>query len=226
MHKKATDRIHVLRISIENSKESSSLLYCNKTAPAAPLIVMETTMDTPPPGIRPLPRRLLDWVALFERLGRGDRDALVAHFTSLEEEDRRLRFGVAVDDLVISRYVDGIDFERDVVFGAPGAAGQWVGVGHLVLDGKAAELGLSVLPDARGHGLGAAIFRYAVARAARAGYARLYMHCLTRNRAIMSIARSAGMTIESGGGEADAYLVVPPYPEFARMLTGESAARG
>lgn len=185
---------------------------------------MQTTMDTPSFERRPLARRLLDWVALFERLGRADRDALVAHFTLLEEEDRRLRFGVAVDDSVIERYVDGIDFERDVVFGALGAPGQWVGIGHLVLDGKAAELGLSVLPDARGHGLGAAIFRYAVARAARAGYGRLYMHCLTRNRAIMSIARAAGMSIESGGGEADAYLVVPSYPEFARMLTGERTA--
>lgn len=179
-------------------------------------------MDTSPGELRPLPGRILDWVALFERLGRADRDALVAHFTSLEEEDRRLRFGVAVDDLVVARYVDGIDFERDVVFGALGAPGQWVGIGHLVLDGKAAELGLSVLPEARGHGLGAAIFRYAVVRAARAGYGRLYMHCLTRNRAIMSIARAAGMSIRSDGGEADAYLVVPPYPEFARMLTGET----
>ncbi len=180
-------------------------------------------MDTSHADLRPLPRRLLDWVALFERLDRADRDAMVAHFAALGEEDRRLRFGVAVDDSVIARYVDGIDFERDVVFGARGAPGQWVGIGHLVLDGKAAELGLSVLPQARGHGLGAAIFRYAVVRAARAGYGRLYMHCLTRNRAIMSIARNAGMSIESGGGEADAYLIVPPYPEFARMLTGESA---
>jgi len=61
-----------------------------------------------------------------------------------------------------------------------------------------------------------------VVRAARAGKDRLYMHCLTSNRAIMSMARAAGMSIRSDAGEADAYLVVPPYPEFARMLIGDA----
>lgn len=168
-----------------------------------------------------LPRRLLDWVALFERLSAADTGSLIAHFTALGPEDRRLRFGLQVDDAFIERYVRGIDFERDVVFGARSGPGQWVGIGHLVLDGKYTELGLSVLPDARGRGLGAAIFRYAVVRAARAGNDRLYMHCLTTNRAIMSIARAAGMTIRPDAGEADAYLEVPPYPEFARMLIGD-----
>ena len=182
---------------------------------------MQPILDTKPNSPLPLPRRLLDWVALFERLGPGDRDSLVAHFTSLGPEDRRLRFGILVDDAFLARYVDGMDFGRDVVFGARTGPGQWVGIGHLVLDGNAPELGLSVLPAARGRGLGAAIFRYAVVRAARAGNDRLYMHCLTTNRAIMSIARAAGMSIRSDSGEADAHLVVPPYPEFARMLIGE-----
>ncbi len=182
---------------------------------------MQPILDTKPNSSLALPRRILDWVALFERLVPGDRDSLVAHFTSLGQDDRRLRFGIVVDDAFLARYVDGMDFGRDVVFGARTGPGQWVGIGHLVLDGNAPELGLSVLPAARGRGLGAAIFRYAVVRAARAGNDRLYMHCLTTNRAIMSIARAAGMAIRSDSGEADAHLVVPPYPEFARMLIGE-----
>jgi GNAT superfamily N-acetyltransferase len=186
--------------------------------------MMQPILDNKPDSSLPLPRRILDWVALFERLGRGDRDSLVAHFRSLGPEDRRLRFGILVDDAFLERYVDGMDFGRDVVFGARTGPGQWVGIGHLVLDENAPELGLSVLPAARGRGLGAAIFRYAVVRAARAGKDRLYMHCLTSNRAIMSIARAAGMAIRSDSGEADAHLVVPPYPEFARMLIGEPAA--
>lgn len=177
------------------------------------------TLDRPPSG---LPARLLDWVALFERLTAADCDSLIAHFVALGAEDRRLRFGIQVDDAFIERYVRGIDFERDVVFGARSSPGEWVGIGHLVRDGDYSELGLSVLPDARGRGLGAAIFRYAVVRAARAGNDRLHMHCLTSNRAIMSIARSAGMTIQPEAGEADAYLEVPPYPEFARMLIGDN----
>jgi len=171
---------------------------------------------------RILPRSVLDWVALLERLGEDDREGLIGHLVALEPEDRRLRFGVAVDDAFIERYVGRIDFARDVVFGACTGPGDWLGVGHLVLEGEHAELGLSVLKGARGRGLGAAIFRFAVAHAARAGASRLYLHFLTSNKAILSIARSARMAIRSASGEADAHLVVPPYADFARMLMDEA----
>jgi len=172
-----------------------------------------------------LSRNVLDWVALLERVDEGDRQGVLGHLLALGPEDRRLRFGLLVDDDYIGRYVSRIDFQRDVVFGVCTGLGEWLGVGHLVLDGVHAELGLSVLPAARGHGLGAAIFRFAAAHAARAGVGRLYMHFLTSNRSILAIARKAHMRIESTAGEADAYLVVPPYPEFVSMLieTAEAA---
>lgn len=170
---------------------------------------------------RLLPRDILDWVALLERLDDTDRGGLLRHFEALGEEDRRLRFGAPVGDEHLRRYVEAIDFSRDVVFGVCSGTGLWLGIGHLVLAPPTPELGLSVLSPARGRGLGAAIFRFAVAHAARAGVARLYMHCLTSNKAILSIARNARMTIESSAGESDAHLVVPPYPEFVRMLIDE-----
>lgn len=165
-----------------------------------------------------LPRQVLDWVALLERLHESDREGLARHYLALDGDDRRLRFGVQVTDEFIGAYVEGVDFERDVVFGVCSGAGQWLGIGHLVLNGEDAELGLSVLPEARGKGLGAAIFRFAVAHAARRGVRRLFMHFLTRNKAVLAIARGARMDIESQAGESDAHLVVPPYPEFVRML--------
>ncbi len=180
---------------------------------------IRTTVDTPSPL---LSRSVLDWVALLERMTAADREGMVAHLLALSPDDRRLRFGVPVDDEFIVRYVERVDFERDVVFGVCTGPGRWLGIGHLVLQGDASELGLSVLEDARGRGLGAAIFRFAAAHAARAGAGRLYMHFLTSNRAILAIARAARMTIESAAGEADAYLVVPPFPEFVRMLMESS----
>jgi RimJ/RimL family protein N-acetyltransferase len=165
-----------------------------------------------------LSRNVLDWVALMERLGEDDRDGFAAHLRSLDESDRRLRFGVAVDDEFIERYVHRIDFRKDIVFGVRSGPGEWIGVGHLVVQGRTSELGLSVLSPARGRGLGGAILRFAAVRAARAAASRLYMHFLTSNRAILAIARRAGMAIESESGEADAHLVVPPIPEFVRQL--------
>jgi len=178
---------------------------------------------TPTPAAQPaagaVPKRLLDWVALIERLGERDRDDLLRHFLALDADDRRLRFGTSVRDDHVRRYIGSLDFERSYVYGVRDADGGWLGVGHLQDETPGnAELGLSVLPHARGRGLGAAIFRYAVAHAARAGASRLYMHFLASNRAIASIARSAGMTMRSEGGEANAYLQVPAYPDLARML--------
>ncbi len=168
-------------------------------------------------------RQILDWVALIDRLGSDDRDSLRVHFLSLGEEDRRLRFGVSVNDDYITAYVDGLDFAASHVYGVRSGAAGWLGIGHLSHGNGAAELGLSVLPDGRGRGLGGAIFRYAVAQASRHGVGRLYMHCLTSNRAILSIARSAGMSIGSSGGESDAYLLVPDHAELVAQLVGEPA---
>jgi GNAT superfamily N-acetyltransferase len=172
-----------------------------------------------------LPRQVLDWVALLERLHDDDRPGLCAHYLALAAEDRRLRFGLQVTDEFIEKFVERVDFGRDVVFGVCSGSGRWLGIGHLV-PGNGAELGLSVLPEARGKGLGAAIFRFAVAHAARNGVRRLFMHFLTRNKAILSIARAARMAIESEAGESDAHLVVPPYPEFVRMLIAASDNTG
>jgi len=173
-----------------------------------------------------MPRRVLDWVALIDRLGPQDREALRRHFLALDDEDRRLRFGVAVSDRHIDDYVAGIDFAASHVYGVRSRGQRWLGIGHLSPADGAAELGLSVLPAARGRGLGAAIFRYAVAQASRLGAGRLYMQFLTSNRAILSIARSAGMEIASSGGEADAYLVVPDHAELVAQLVAGPAAEG
>ncbi|MFT3805232.1 MAG: GNAT family N-acetyltransferase [Burkholderiaceae bacterium] len=168
-----------------------------------------------------IPPRILDWVTLIEQLQEDDRDTLRDHFLSLDQEDRRLRFGLPVNDSHIERYVNEIDFDRSFVYGVRRGSHDWLGIGHLIPGPKDAELGLSVLSDARGHGLGAAIFRYAVGQASRQGTERLYMHFLTTNRAILSIARSAGMQIGSSGGESDAYLVVPTPDELVQLLITE-----
>ena len=41
---------------------------------------------------------------------------MLAHFTSLDGEDRRLRFGAPLRDEAIANYVERIDFVRDGVF--------------------------------------------------------------------------------------------------------------
>ena len=45
------------------------------------------------------------------------RPAILRHLLALGEHDRYLRFGYAASDAHIRRYVEGLRFERDEVFG-------------------------------------------------------------------------------------------------------------
>ncbi|MGH8777927.1 GNAT family N-acetyltransferase [Paraburkholderia sp.] len=169
--------------------------------------------------------------ALVRELTSADRDRLLTHFLTLNENDRLLRFGQIVPDHVIENYVRTIDFTRDTVFGVFDSQLQLTGVGHLAYlpdDGKkrTAEFGVSVLESARGQGAGTKLFERAAIRSRNTHVTTLYMHCLSRNSTMMHIAKKAGMKIEYAYGEADAYLTLPPADQssiLAEMLQEQAA---
>ena len=143
------------------------------------------------------------------RLHRSDRVALLAHFTALDVEDRRLRFGIPLKEWALEGYVGRIEFEDDDVFAVQDEALRIVAAVHVARVGDAAELGLSVLPGYRGMGLGTALFERAVMRVRTRGLRSVYVHCLAENEAMMHIARKLGMEIVRAGGETDARLKLP-----------------
>lgn len=162
-----------------------------------------------------------------KRLSRLSRDALLRHFLALEPADLRLRFGTVKSPAGIAEYVDGIDFDQDAAFGVFDDELRLVGVAHVgsMPDGTA-ELGVSVLPDWRGRGVGTALFERANAHARNRLIGQLFMHCLTENKAMMRIARKADMQIVTEAGEADAYLRLPPADAatIAREMMDERVA--
>lgn len=143
-------------------------------------------------------------------LTRLHRDVLQRHFLALGPEDRRLRFGVALSDDGVHDYVARIDFERDAVFGVYDDDMSLAGVGHVARGEGFAELGVSVLLEHRGKGMGAALLARAHMHARNWGVPTLFMHCLSENGAMMHLARKQGMRIAADHGEADAYLELPP----------------
>ena len=147
---------------------------------------------------------------LIRQLSRLDRAALEPHFLSLGGEDRRLRFGVSLNDGAIRTYVARIDFERDAVFGVHDDALRVIGAAHVARGQGHAELGVSVLPGHRGRGIGAALLARAHMRARNWGVRALFMHCLAENAAMMHLARRQAMEIVVESGEADAWLRLPP----------------
>lgn len=106
---------------------------------------------------------------LLRELTAEDRERLLVHFLALGDEDRMLRFGQRVANHVIENYVRNIDYVRDTLFGVVNSEQHLVGVGHLACPAanggnRTAELGISVLEEARGQGVGTKLFERAAMR--------------------------------------------------------------
>jgi GNAT superfamily N-acetyltransferase len=157
---------------------------------------------------RPPARRWIPIRSLAER----HRPRILAHLLALPEHDRYLRFGYAASDAQIERYADLIDFANDEVFGVFNRRLELIAMAHLagLANAREAEFGVSVLPKARGRGYGARLFDHAVLHARNRGVDTLLIHALTQNTPMLRIARSAGATVDSEGGEALARLRLPP----------------
>ncbi len=154
-----------------------------------------------------------------QRLHEHSRSELLAHFLALPSDDRRLRFGASLSAQGIELYVQGIDFDRDAVFGVHDDNLLLVGIAHLALLDDHAELGLSVLPGHRGRGVGSALFERGATHARNRSVPTLFMHCLRENAAIVRIAQRFGMRIVMEQGDADAHLELPPAS--AQSIAGE-----
>lgn len=139
----------------------------------------------------------------------SDRWRLRPHFKMLDPQDRHMRFGAALNDSAVDRYVDHIDFDTDAVLGVADAGDRLVAVAHVAPVGEGAELGLSVHEAARGKGLGGALFEQSVNWARNRYLQRIFMHCLRENRAILHLARRHCMSISMDGTDSTAVLLLP-----------------
>ena len=158
--------------------------------------------------------------AVVQRLSRFQKGEILAHFAALSSEDLRLRFGAAVGVSMLEKYVDGIDFSNDRVFGIFDRDLRLASVAHLAVDLERdfAELGLSVARDSRRQGHGEALLRRAATHAASLGLRMIYMHCLSENHPLMGLARKAGFNVVAARGEADASkLLEETRPEGIAM---------
>jgi RimJ/RimL family protein N-acetyltransferase len=153
-------------------------------------------------------------------LGPRHRDRIASHLLALDESDRYLRFGYAASDEQISRYADGLNFERDDIYGIFNrklALIAMAAVSDDLAQANTAEFGVSVLKAARGRGYGARLFDRAVMHARNEGRDTLFIHALSENTAMLKIARQAGATVERNGSESDAYLKLPEATLATRL---------
>jgi len=155
----------------------------------------------------------LRWVPI-RSLSPRHKPRILQHLQALSTADRYLRFGYAATDEQIERYVQGLNFQRDEVFGVFNRRLVLVAMAHLAYSvdpqwATCAEFGVSVSPHQRGKGLGAKLFGHAVLHARNQGVTLLFIHALSENMAMLKIARQAGAAVQRDGSESEAYLFLP-----------------
>lgn len=139
---------------------------------------------------------------------------ILTHLLALSAGDRYLRFGYPANDEQIQRYVAGLDFARDEIFGVFNRRLQLVAMAHLAFSvdpqwATCAEFGVSVSESQRGRGLGGKLFDRAVVHARNEGVHMFFIHALSENVAMLKIARKGGAMVQRDGSESEAYLLLP-----------------
>ena len=155
-------------------------------------------------------------------IGPSHAERIAAHLLALSAHDRYLRFGYAANDEQILRYVNGIDYDRDEVFGIYNRRLELIAMAHLAFSidpqlKSCAEFGVSVLNKARGRRYGSRLFDRAVIHARNNGVEMMFIHALSENTAMLNIARKSGATIKRDGSESEAFLMLPPADLDSRM---------
>ena len=182
---------------------------------------MRSSPDWAGPAKDTFEMSVVSWVPI-RTLKAKHRRQILDHLLQLDELDRYLRFGFHASLEHLSRYVAGIDFRRDEVFGVFSSQLDLLAVAHLAglpalirdtgVPGEKAfgmEFGVSVLSQARGRGLGQRMFEHAIMHARNHGAQALIIRALEENQPMMKIAIRAGAQLESDGVTAEGWLRLP-----------------
>jgi GNAT superfamily N-acetyltransferase len=156
-----------------------------------------------------------DVIVPIRSLGGNHRARICAHLKALDAHDRYFRFGFSSTDAQIERYTDSLNFERDEIFGIYNRSLKLIAMAHLAYSSEdrshaASEFGVSVLAPARGRGFGKRLFERAMMHARNEGVQKMFLHVLSENAIMLSIARKAGAKVVRDGAESEAHLHLPP----------------
>lgn len=167
-----------------------------------------------------------------------DRELLVKHLTSMPKEDKYLRFGYAISDEQIAKYVErSFDFDHEISqwFGIFSDEDELIATIHVIMvTSKKAEMGCSVDQNHRKKGIGQILFDRGLIWARAHGAKTIYMQCLSQNVAIQKIAKKNGMLVATlGYDEKEGKLEFPvtdvtaPYTDivYDRIAAVDSVFR-
>lgn len=130
----------------------------------------------------------------------------------LNEEDRRLYFGIAVSDNYIDQLINRITAASDqhtflVSYNCTG----WLGVLHIArMTDDSIEFGVSVYEEYRNFGIGSDLLKEGITWARNRGYKQLYLHCVKWNTAMAHLAEKHGLDMIQHDGDIDVVAKLAP----------------
>lgn len=163
----------------------------------------------------------------FAPLTTCDRPAILRHLLQLGTADRVLRFSTAAPDAAIVDYCGRWNFARDIVEAA-WDEGRIVGLIHLPVydshDDLVGELGVSVDAESRQRHIATRLAVRTLERSRKRGLARVYIHFLTRNRAMMCLA--GRFTADIAVDQDEARAIIRLSASLPQPAVVAPAARG
>jgi GNAT superfamily N-acetyltransferase len=137
-------------------------------------------------------QEFLPETAVIRKLWIGETTGYRGHLLRLDQQSRRNRFGGAVSDEAIAKYVDD-SFGLDAVVHGCFIDGVLRGGAELRPLGlrrpRRAEAALSVERPWQGHGIGSALLQRTLLAACNRGYRLLHFACLADNKRMQQLAR-------------------------------------
>jgi len=121
-----------------------------------------------------------------------------------------MRFGHGAID-AIDRYVAAIDFNLEIVLGAVDPERTLIGLAHVPVKEDVAELGLSVIPQARRRGVGRELALRARQEAERCGACAFRFHSTSSNDAMRRLAAALRMHVIFDGNDFVAECGLPQH---------------
>lgn len=148
------------------------------------------------------------------------------HLLSLDQTDRRLRFGHLMSDDAVIAFVHQIDRSKNTILARFDADLRVVGAAQLsFLENGGAEVAFSVDPLWRRQGLGFALARRALLAARNKSINQVCIFCLSENHPMRRLAVKAGLEVDRLGAECEATVCLSAPSPFSgfQEITGEQA---
>jgi RimJ/RimL family protein N-acetyltransferase len=159
------------------------------------------------------------WGGTVRKLWFTETEKFQDHMLRLDVESRRMRFGMAVDDDFIRKYVRQINRFQSVVYGFF-VGRDMCAAAELRMIGESwhgeAEAAFSVETEYQNSGVGTDLLGRIILAARNRGVDKLYMNCLAENRRMQRVAKKYEAELYFDHGEVVGQLK-PAFPTPASL---------